>query len=51
MDEKGKPIRCYFKRSKDANKLIEEFMLLANRTVAELSLIHICKLRRSAAVG
>ena len=35
VDEKGKPIRCYFKRSKDANKLIEEFMLLANRTVAE----------------
>ena len=35
IDEKGKPTRCYFKRSKDANKLIEEFMLLANRTVAE----------------
>lgn len=35
VDEKGKPMRCYFKRSKDANKLIEEFMLLANRTVAE----------------
>ena len=35
IDEKGKPIRCYFKVSKDANKLIEEFMLLANRTVAE----------------
>ena len=35
VDEKGKPIRCFFKRSKDANKLIEEFMLLANRTVAE----------------
>ena len=35
VDEKGKPIRCYYKRSKDANKLIEEFMLLANRTVAE----------------
>lgn len=35
IDEKGHPIRCYFKRSKDANKLIEEFMLLANRTVAE----------------
>jgi len=35
VDEKGKPIRCYFKKSKDANKLIEEFMLLANRTVAE----------------
>lgn len=35
VDEKGHPVRCYFKRSKDANKLIEEFMLLANRTVAE----------------
>ena len=35
IDEKGKPTRVYFKRSKDANKLIEEFMLLANKTVAE----------------
>lgn len=35
IDEKGRPTRCFFKRSKDANKLIEEFMLLANRTVAE----------------
>ena len=35
IDDHGKPIRCYFKRSRDANKLIEEFMLLANRTVAE----------------
>jgi ribonuclease R len=35
VDEKGKPTRCFFKRSKDANKLVEEFMLLANRTVAE----------------
>lgn len=35
VDEKGKPVRCYFKCSKDANKLVEEFMLLANRTVAE----------------
>ena len=35
IDETGKPVRCYFKVSKDANKLIEEFMLLANRTVAE----------------
>ncbi len=35
IDDTGKPIRCYFKRSKDANKLIEEFMLLANKTVAE----------------
>lgn len=35
VDNTGKPLRCYFKRSKDANKLIEEFMLLANKTVAE----------------
>ena len=35
IDKEGKPTRCYFKRSKDANKLIEEFMLLANRYVAE----------------
>ena len=35
IDEQGKPVRVYFKVSKDANKLIEEFMLLANRTVAE----------------
>lgn len=35
VDEKGHPLRCYFKVSKDANKLVEEFMLLANRTVAE----------------
>ena len=35
IDETGKPIRAYFKVSKDANKLIEEFMLLANTTVAE----------------
>ena len=35
IDTQGKPTRCYFKRSHDANKLIEEFMLLANRTVAE----------------
>ena len=35
IDAQGKPTRCYFKRSRDANKLIEEFMLLANRTVAE----------------
>ena len=35
IDEKGKPLSVYFKVSKDANKLIEEFMLLANRTVAE----------------
>lgn len=35
LDEKGKPLGVYFKESKEANKLIEEFMLLANREVAE----------------
>ena len=35
IDENGKPIGVYFKVAKEANKLIEEFMLLANRTVAE----------------
>ena len=36
IDKDGKPTRAYFKKSKDANKLIEEFMLLANRSVAEM---------------
>jgi len=35
IDADGHPVGVYFKESKDANKLIEEFMLLANRTVAE----------------
>lgn len=35
IDEHGKPLSVYFKYAKDSNKLIEEFMLLANRTVAE----------------
>lgn len=35
IDETGKPIGVYFKESTDATQLIEEFMLLANRTVAE----------------
>ena len=35
LDEAGKPLGVYFKRSKEANKLIEEFMLLANKKVAE----------------
>ncbi|WP_405411613.1 ribonuclease R [Maribacter sp. Asnod1-A12] len=35
LDENSEPIGVYFKESKDANKLIEEFMLLANRKVAE----------------
>ena len=34
IDEHGHPVSTYFKESKDANKLIEEFMLLANKTVA-----------------
>jgi ribonuclease R len=35
LDEKGKPLGVYFKESKEANHLVEEFMLLANRKVAE----------------
>ncbi len=35
LDEDANPIGVFFKQSKDANKLIEEFMLLANRKVAE----------------
>ena len=35
IDEKGIPLGVFFKESKDSNKLVEEFMLLANRKVAE----------------
>lgn len=35
LDEKGKPLGVYVKERKDAHKLIEDFMLLANRRVAE----------------
>ena len=35
LDEENDPVGVYFKTAKDANKLIEEFMLLANRKVAE----------------
>ncbi len=35
LDEKGKPIGVMIKESKEAHQLVEEFMLLANRTVAE----------------
>ncbi len=35
LDDHANPVGVYFKESKDANKLIEEFMLLANRKVAE----------------
>ncbi|MFH2142634.1 MAG: ribonuclease R [Bacteroidota bacterium] len=36
IDEKGKPLNVYFKIPKEANFLVEEFMLLANKKVAEL---------------
>ena len=36
LDEKGKPIETYVKEQKEANHLVEEFMLLANKRVAEL---------------
>ncbi|KAB1160427.1 ribonuclease R [Tenacibaculum aiptasiae] len=35
LDEEANPTGVFFKESKDANKLIEEFMLLANKKVAE----------------
>lgn len=35
LDENGKPLRVYFKAQKESNQLIEEFMLLANKKVAE----------------
>ena len=47
IDEDGKPVRAYFKKSNDATQLIEEFMLLANRTVAE----HIGKVKSQASKG
>lgn len=41
LDEKGKPVGIVIKESKEAHQLIEEFMLLANRTVAE----HVAKVK------
>src|SRR5699024_3439177 len=35
LDENNEPVGVYFKEAKEANKLIEEFMLLANRKVSE----------------
>jgi ribonuclease R len=35
LDEEGNPMGVYFKTQQDAHKLIEDFMLLANRKVAE----------------
>jgi ribonuclease R len=46
IDEKGKPLSVYFKEAKESNKLIEEFMLLANKRVAEF--IGKTKQKRSA---
>jgi ribonuclease R len=41
LDEKGKPIGIVIKESKESHQLIEEFMLLANRVVAE----HVAKIK------
>lgn len=35
IDEQGKPLSVYFKEMKESNQLVEEFMLLANKTVAQ----------------
>jgi ribonuclease R len=35
IDENGKPLRAFFKEAEDSNQLVEEFMLLTNKTVAE----------------
>jgi len=35
IDENGRPLNVYFKEAKESNHLVEEFMLLANRCVAE----------------
>ncbi len=40
LDEKGHPIGVYVKEAKESNKMIEEFMLLANRKVAEYCAFH-----------
>jgi ribonuclease R len=48
LDENGKPLGVYFKDSKDANKLVEEFMLLANKKVAELIGLNELKGRKGA---
>ncbi|MFI3279414.1 MAG: ribonuclease R [Rikenellaceae bacterium] len=43
LDEAGRPVGVYTKEAKESNKMIEEFMLLANRRVAEF-----CAKRRTA---
>ncbi|MFH1004883.1 MAG: ribonuclease R [Bacteroidota bacterium] len=46
LDELGNPTSVYFKEMKDSNKLIEDFMLLANRAVAEF-----CSLPHSSSLS
>lgn len=46
LDEKGRPLGVYFKQQVEANQLIEEFMLLANRRVAEFCAYSMGKGRR-----
>ena len=46
LDEKGRPLGVYMKVQKEANQLIEEFMLLANRRVAEFCAHRIANGRR-----
>lgn len=46
LDEKGRPLGVYFKVQQQANQLIEEFMLLANRRVAEFCAHHLKNGRR-----
>ena len=43
VDEKGHPVRCYYKRSKDANKLVEEFMLRESRPTEDGDAQSLCR--------
>ena len=48
LDETGKPLGVYFKEQKESNQMIEEFMLLANRRVAEYCAYRVEGTRRTA---
>lgn len=48
LDEKGKPLGVYVKVRKDAHKLVEEYMLLANRKVAEFAYKYRAKKQKEA---
>ena len=48
LDEKGKPLGVYTKEQKESNQMIEEFMLLANRRVAEYCAYRVEGTRRTA---